>query len=137
MKQRKSCTQTITHNNLAFRFVVQQTLKSQIFHRNQQYENGLHAKFTTSSAQAWSHEVLSLYQPHGKFVSRDDLALLIVKMNSKTDPLLNGRNEPFSSNPYFTFKYVKQEYLEQQKQAILSKWVKTCLKWSKVFKWQT
>ena len=32
---------------------------------------------------------------------------MTVKMNSKTDPLLKGRNVPISSNPYFTFKYFK------------------------------
>ena len=47
------------------------------------------------------------FLPHGKFVSRDDLGLLTIRINSKTDPLLNGRNVPFSSNPYFTFKYFK------------------------------
>ena len=71
--------------------------KSAAVSKQSTYENGLDSKFINFNAQAWSHEVLSPYQPHGKFVSRKYLALLTVKMNSKTDSLLNGRNIPFSS----------------------------------------
>ena len=81
-----------------FRFAVQRTLKSQIFPKGRlsyhlcvkyfsqlsfnsemytksTYENGLDSKFINFNAEAWSHEVLSPYQPHGKFVSRKYLAL--------------------------------------------------------------
>ena len=92
MKQRKSLQ------------YIQRVLKSQIFPRNKLMKMDL---ITNLPLPGHRPGPMRSFLPHGKFVSRDDLGLLTIRINSKTDPLLNGRNVPFSSNPYFTFKYFK------------------------------